>query len=110
MVFGTYSNKGKVNICCIDKIGERIFPLDSFLEQFFKEEEKPKTMLEFIKAYKQSWTDEIAIYYGERPEMAISLQEVRLLAPIPNPARNLVCLGKNYKAHAEELKGQIFSD
>ena len=39
-----------------------------------------------------------------------SLEDVELLAPIPAPARNIVCLGKNYQAHAEELKGQIFSD
>jgi len=28
---------------------------------------------------------------------------VRLLAPIPRPARNIFCVGKNYRAHAEEF-------
>ena len=32
----------------------------------------------------------------------IPLPEVRLLAPIPQPRRNIICLGKNYAAHAAE--------
>ena len=32
----------------------------------------------------------------------ILLENVRLLAPIPIPRRNIMCLGKNYAAHAEE--------
>jgi 2-keto-4-pentenoate hydratase/2-oxohepta-3-ene-1,7-dioic acid hydratase in catechol pathway len=34
---------------------------------------------------------------------ATPLTEVRLLAPIPRPRRNLFCAGKNYREHAEEL-------
>lgn len=34
----------------------------------------------------------------------IPLADVRLLAPIPRPARNIICLGKNYRAHAQELQ------
>jgi len=30
------------------------------------------------------------------------LDDVHLLAPIPNPKRNIMCLGLNYAAHAEE--------
>lgn len=32
-----------------------------------------------------------------------SLDEVELLAPIPRPERNLICIGKNYAEHAEEF-------
>ncbi len=32
----------------------------------------------------------------------IPLENVHLLAPIPQPRRNIMCLGKNYAAHAEE--------
>jgi len=31
----------------------------------------------------------------------------RLLAPIPRPAKNLVCLGRNYRAHAEERGEEV---
>ena len=33
---------------------------------------------------------------------AIALENVKLMAPIPNPRRNIFCLGLNYAAHAEE--------
>lgn len=35
---------------------------------------------------------------------ALPLQAVRLLAPIPRPARNIFCVGKNYAKHAVEVK------
>lgn len=34
----------------------------------------------------------------------LPLSEVRLLAPIPRPARNIMCIGKNYRDHANEVK------
>lgn len=33
---------------------------------------------------------------------SLALDQVTLLAPIPRPVRNIMCLGKNYAAHAEE--------
>ncbi len=32
------------------------------------------------------------------------LAQVRLTAPIPRPARNIFCVGKNYREHAQELQ------
>src|SRR6185369_5257808 len=34
----------------------------------------------------------------------IPLAKVTLLAPIPRPARNIVCVGKNYREHAKEVQ------
>ena len=44
---------------------------------------------------------------GRRP-----LAQVQLLAPIPRPRRNLFCVGKNYRAHAHEIRslGSASSD
>ena len=33
---------------------------------------------------------------------ALPLSAVTLLAPIPRPRQDVICLGINYKAHAEE--------
>lgn len=41
---------------------------------------------------------------GER----IDVDQVSLLAPIPRPRRNIICVGKNYVAHAEEFSGSGF--
>jgi 2-keto-4-pentenoate hydratase/2-oxohepta-3-ene-1,7-dioic acid hydratase in catechol pathway len=38
----------------------------------------------------------------QRVRGGISLDDVRLLAPIPVPRRNIMCLGLNYLEHAEE--------
>ncbi len=34
----------------------------------------------------------------------LPLAQVRLTAPIPRPARNIFCVGKNYREHARELQ------
>ncbi|HLU58933.1 MAG TPA: fumarylacetoacetate hydrolase family protein [Pseudonocardia sp.] len=38
------------------------------------------------------------------------LADVRLLAPIPRPRRNVWCVGKNYRAHALEVVGTGLDD
>ena len=38
----------------------------------------------------------------------LSLNEVTLFAPIPRPKRNIFCVGKNYKAHAQEFSESGF--
>jgi 2-keto-4-pentenoate hydratase/2-oxohepta-3-ene-1,7-dioic acid hydratase in catechol pathway len=41
---------------------------------------------------------------GER----FALADVRLLAPIPEPRRDILCVGKNYRAHAAEFHASGF--
>jgi 2-keto-4-pentenoate hydratase/2-oxohepta-3-ene-1,7-dioic acid hydratase in catechol pathway len=42
------------------------------------------------------------------PGSSESLDGVTLLAPIPRPARNIICVGKNYRDHAKEFSGSGF--
>ncbi|WP_431047192.1 fumarylacetoacetate hydrolase family protein [Streptomyces sp. P1-3] len=37
------------------------------------------------------------------------LSDVELLAPLPRPARNILCVGKNYREHAEEFDRSGFN-
>ncbi len=39
---------------------------------------------------------------------ALALADVQLLAPLPRPRRNLFCVGRNYHAHAKELRDSVF--
>jgi 2-keto-4-pentenoate hydratase/2-oxohepta-3-ene-1,7-dioic acid hydratase in catechol pathway len=39
----------------------------------------------------------------------LPLAAVTLEAPLPRPRRNVWCVGRNYRAHAQELKGTIFN-
>ena len=43
-------------------------------------------------------------------EPAIPLTQVKLMAPIPRPRRNIFCVGRNYHAHAQELSASVFKD
>lgn len=46
---------------------------------------------------------------GSRPSgERVAVGQVSLLAPIPRPRRNIICVGKNYAAHAEEFSGSGF--
>lgn len=48
---------------------------------------------------------------GMKPSLAsneIALGDVTFLAPIPTPRRNILCVGKNYTAHAKEFTGSGF--
>lgn len=96
----------------IDPIGKRAFSLSRFFEDalFLSAKDTPKTMEELIQIFDPSWTDHIAYFFGTQPELALDLSTIVLQAPIQNPPRNIVCLGKNYLAHAQELKGQLFDD
>jgi len=40
----------------------------------------------------------------------VALADARLLAPLPQPRRNLWCVGRNYHAHAKELRETVFKD
>ena len=50
---------------------------------------------------------------GSLPEPAgpaVDLGDVVLDAPLPKPRRNLWCVGRNYRAHAQELSASVFKD
>lgn len=38
----------------------------------------------------------------------LKIDEVRLCAPVPQPAKNIICVGKNYRAHAKEFQSSGF--
>lgn len=38
----------------------------------------------------------------------IPLEQVQWIAPIPQPRRNIFCVGRNYHAHAKELAASVF--
>lgn len=105
MNYATIEYKGETMLCFVNKNGDKVFQLS----HYFKEK-TPASMAELIASYREEWTDDIFHFFEENPRLAISSAEVTFLAPIPSPARNIVCLGKNYGEHATELKGQIFSD
>jgi len=64
---------------------------------------EPLSILEFIRS------GALLPEYDHFPSHP--LQELHLRAPIPRPARDVICLGKNYLDHAKEMTGTaIFND
>ncbi|MGF6527627.1 fumarylacetoacetate hydrolase family protein [Variovorax sp. PvP013] len=50
---------------------------------------------------------------GELPAVSgskVKVADVVLAAPLPQPRRNVWCVGRNYHAHAKELSASVFKD
>ncbi|ABG03182.1 5-carboxymethyl-2-hydroxymuconate delta-isomerase [Rubrobacter xylanophilus DSM 9941] len=62
------------------------------------------SMLELIEGGGEALEEARAVAAGSGP--AARLDEVRLLAPIPQPRRNVFCMGWNYLTHFEEGRGR----
>jgi 2-keto-4-pentenoate hydratase/2-oxohepta-3-ene-1,7-dioic acid hydratase in catechol pathway len=59
-------------------------------------------MLEFITLGESAL--EMARMASNSAKGRIPLERIRLLAPIPRPARNVFCIGKNYREHVREIQ------
>jgi 2-keto-4-pentenoate hydratase/2-oxohepta-3-ene-1,7-dioic acid hydratase in catechol pathway len=71
----------------------------------------PSSLLECIALGDEflNRVNEIAAWVKENPsaQYMYDLHDVRLLAPIPRPSKNIFCIGKNYVDHAIELGGKL---
>ncbi len=75
-----------------------IYPLKSFEIDY-------ETMLQLIREISEGEMQRVAWGISRQPEDVPGAAPVRdavLLAPIPEPAQDVICLGINYMAHAEE--------
>ena len=66
----------------------------------------PRTLPELIREGRDAWTrlgGRITDALGRVPaESRLAANAVRWHAPIPHPAKNVICLGLNYASHAKE--------
>jgi 2-keto-4-pentenoate hydratase/2-oxohepta-3-ene-1,7-dioic acid hydratase in catechol pathway len=65
-------------------------------------DEAPQTMLDVIRAGDPMVDAARTLLAEAPPEVRMDLGAVNLLAPIPRPAKNVFCVGRNYRAHVEE--------
>jgi 2-keto-4-pentenoate hydratase/2-oxohepta-3-ene-1,7-dioic acid hydratase in catechol pathway len=108
MKFVTAKDKNVVFVGLVLEENNSVLPLGRAEEKRTGEQFFPATMIEcislgddFIKKAKDliEWVNTSE----EGKELLIPLEEVKLLAPIPRPAKNIFCVGKNYAEHAIEL-------
>ncbi len=101
MKFITYlAEREKVGIL----LGDRVVPLHGNISM------KVNSMLDLIENTTASLLDEIESITVDNTPTSFPLKSVKLLAPIPYPRRNVICLGKNYEDHAREIKMTKISD
>ena len=94
----TYEIEHKVRLGVMSLDEKWIYPLASIGMDY-------RTMLELIENISDSELQLLEHASGlenSRIDGAAPVEEVKLLAPIPNPAQDVICLGINYMAHAEE--------
>lgn len=94
----TYQVEHKVRVGLISADGEWVYPITSIGLEY-------QTMLEAVKQMSESEKQLLAYTAGQEPYSirgAVQLADVKVLAPIPVPEQDIICLGINYMAHAEE--------
>lgn len=93
----TFRREGQIRIGALDVAEQQVVDLCEADERI------PGDMLGFIAQAEQVLT--LAAKAVEAGKARLRLEQVQLLAPIPQPARNIMCIGKNYRAHVQELQG-----
>lgn len=94
----TYQVGPKVRVGVISADGEWVFPIESIGPEY-------KTMMDAVKQMCES--EKQLLEYSSKQDPysirgAARLEDVKLLAPIPVPEQDVICLGINYMEHAAE--------
>lgn len=103
MHLATYEFEGKEKIGLLTKNKEKIIPIEELIK-----ENPPSSMLELIETFSQEMS--IKLNNAEQDCNTIKLTQVKIMAPIPNTLRGVICLGKNYQGHIKELAQAIDQD
>ena len=108
MRFVTFMSENKVKYGVL-KDEETLVPIDELVEVLQDKGLKgiPATLADFISVANDNIIYDMKEKLGTPGLMSIPLKNVKLIAPIPYPRRNIICLGKNYVKHAQEIAGTI---
>lgn len=102
----TYEVDRKIKLGIFSKDEEWVYPITSFGVEY-------DNMQEVIKGMSESEIQLLEHYTDLSPysvDGAAKLEEVKILAPIQHPSQDVICLGMNYEAHAEESADFIKED
>ena len=94
----TYEIEHREGLGVMSRDGKWIFPLCSMDMDY-------KTMQQLIENISESEKQLLEYMSSQDPYKirgAAPIEEVKLLAPIPHPRQDVICLGINYMDHAEE--------
>lgn len=95
----TYEDKGQEKLAVLHKNGEIIVPVEKAGLNFAGMNE----LIMYISQEQMTLLKRLEDCTEDRGGM-IPLEHVKLLAPIPRPRQDIICLGMNYAAHMEEAE------
>jgi 2-keto-4-pentenoate hydratase/2-oxohepta-3-ene-1,7-dioic acid hydratase in catechol pathway len=101
----TYEINEKMEIGLLTDNDQIVRPLQATELHYCQTATLPSTMLELLdQGEKAVETLQRLIAKLDETGPKISLDSVKLLAPIPRPRKNIFCIGKNYVEHALEFE------
>lgn len=104
MKFVTYKWNGNSKIGILDDQMEHVIDLNEAQKGLFGKNTIPLSMLECLQHSEDFLKDVHEVMENEKNIMyTYPLSDVEIQAPIPRPAKNIFCVGKNYAAHAIEM-------
>ncbi|KYD28045.1 MULTISPECIES: fumarylacetoacetate hydrolase family protein [Bacillaceae] len=110
MRFVTAQRNNETFVGVVEQESEKVVHLHLAEQAMQKRMTLPSSLLECIALGDEflNRVNEIAAWVKENPstQYMYDLHDVRLLAPIPRPSKNIFCIGKNYADHAIELGGK----
>lgn len=98
MKFVTFERDSKEQVGILNSCETHIYPVSALGLSY-------QTMNELIQNITSEEKTLLAVSAQKAPEEifdAVKKEDIRLLAPIPCPQQDVICLGINYMAHAEE--------
>ena len=106
MKFVTYKYKDETSAGIL--IETKIVPINEVMKELKLPE--VRSLQEFIDIADDQFVSKVESIVNSKELHSLQLSEVKLLAPIPYPKRNVLCIGKNYEEHAREIKITKISD
>lgn len=103
MYFVTFEEYGKTRSGILMPDGKKIMPLTEAGR--FAGVELPETLLELIELEDPSLIEKLRATHDSFDEsIALPIDSLKILSPIPNPKRDVLGVAKNYQAHIGEVK------
>jgi 2-keto-4-pentenoate hydratase/2-oxohepta-3-ene-1,7-dioic acid hydratase in catechol pathway len=102
MYFVTYQYNAFKESGILTNNGQKIIPITTLGKHLGIK--FPESLIKFIPLATNKLLADFQKIITENPTLGIDRNLVTLLAPIPNPPRNIFCIGKNYADHAKEIK------
>jgi 2-keto-4-pentenoate hydratase/2-oxohepta-3-ene-1,7-dioic acid hydratase in catechol pathway len=101
MLLVTFSHNNRLGVGVLDRARNEIVDLSQVAPDL------PREMIAFVATGKAGVEAARAALASGKGRLALS--NVKIKAPIPRPARNILCVGKNYREHAKEVQATAFA-